>query len=497
MRLPVSLLFLLSLWSCQQPKISSILIENVRIADGTGAPLIQGAVRIDQGKIQEMGKLQPKAGEQRVNGEGKVLAPGFIDTHSHHGGTIFEQPDAAQLLSQGITTIIVGLDGFSAFPVKNWIQKMDSLPVAVNMGTFIGHNTLRELAMSDYKRPADPAELVFMDSLLQTALEEGALGMSSGLEYDPGIYADPSEIQFLGKSLKKHNSRYSSHLRSEDRQLWAAVQEIIALGQATGIPVNISHIKLAMVDLWGQADSLIAILQQARDGGVDITADLYPYEYWQSTMTVLFPERNFDDDQAYAFALSSLTRPEYMIIANYEANPAFVGKTLAEIALERGEKPEKTYQYLIKTAIAQDADESIICKSMTESDIATLLQWPYTNICTDGSFQSLHPRGTGSFPRVLRQFVREGKQLSLEAAIRQMTAQAAENTGIKYRGRIAPDFWADLVLFDPEAITDHADFSNPHALSTGVAKVWVNGKLAWDGQPTYQFPGTAITSNHE
>lgn len=497
MRPYIPLLALSLLFSCQDPKPTSLLIENVQIADGTGAPLFEGAVRIDQGKIQEIGQLQPIKGEQRINGASKVLAPGFIDTHSHHGGTIFEQPDAAQLLSQGVTSIIVGLDGFSSFPLKEWIQQMDTSPVAVNIGSFVGHNTLREIAMTDFKRPANPTELAVMDSLLQIELMAGALGMSSGLEYDPGIYADPSEILFLGNTLKQYNSRYSSHLRSEDRQLWAAVQEILDLGQTTGIPVNISHIKLAMVDLWGKADSLVTLLQQARATGIDVTADLYPYEYWQSTMTVLFPDRNFDDDQAYAFALTSLTRPEYMIIANYEANPEFVGKTLAQIAAERNERPEKTYKYLIQTSQEKDAAESIICKSMTDADIAVLLQWPYTNICTDGSFQSLHPRGTGSFPRVFRQFVREGQQLTVAAAIQKMTAQAAANAGIKYRGQIAPDFWADLVLFDPEEITDHADFSNPHALSTGVEKVWVNGKLAWDGKPTLQFPGKAITNNHE
>lgn len=484
-------------FSCQAEKVSSTLIENVRIADGSGNPVFEGAVRIDKGQIKEVGTLQALPGENRINGAGKMLAPGFIDTHSHHSDALFEQPEAAKLLSQGVTTIIVGLDGFSRYPLKNWLQRIDTLPIAVNMGSFAGHNTLREMAMADFKRPANPKELAFMDSLLRQELAAGALGMSSGLEYDPGIYADASELQFLGKTLKQYDSRYSSHLRSEDRYLWEAVREIIELGKTTGIPVNISHIKLAMVDLWGQADKLLALLNSARAAGVAVTADLYPYEYWQSTMTVLFPDRNFDDDQAYEFALTALTRPEFMIIADYEADTSLVGLTLADIAAAREEPAEKTYKYLIKTALEAQADESIICKSMTEDDIAVLLKWPYTNICTDGAFHSLHPRGTGSFPRILSKYVRQRKDLSLEQAIQKMSAQAAANVGIKDRGQIAPDFWADLVLFDAERITDHANFDAPDALSSGVAKVWVNGDLVWDGKPTNVFSGQAITKNHE
>lgn len=488
-------LFLLSLLlSCQSSQTTSFLIENVKIADGSGQAMYEGAVRIDGGKIIAQGNLRSLPGEKRIDGEGKVLAPGFIDTHSHHSDAIFEQPQAEKLLSQGITSIVVGLDGFSHYPINNWLSKIDSIPIAINMGSFVGHNTLRDMAMQDYTRTADQTEIAFMDSILKKELAAGALGMSSGLEYDPGIYAEPSEIQLLAKTLKKNNSRYSSHLRSEDRQLWNAVDEIIELGRTSGIPVNISHIKLAMVNLWGRADSLVQKLDRARTEGINITADIYPYEYWQSTMTVLFPERNFDDLQAYEFALTALTRPEYMIIANYEAEPTFVGKTLEEIAALRGEDPVQTYRYLIKTALAQDAGESIICKSMTEEDIAILLQWPFTNICTDGSFESLHPRGTGSFPRILRRFVRERQDLYAEEAIRKMSSLAAANTGIKYRGQIAPDFWADLVLFDPDGIADHADFNNPDSLSSGVSKVWVNGALVWDGKPTGIFPGQAISS---
>lgn len=493
------LLFLLGglLLSCQSAQPGSFLIENVKIADGSGQAMYEGAVRIDGGKIIAVGKISPLSGEKRIDGGGKVLAPGFIDTHSHHSDAIFEQPQAEKLLSQGITSIVVGLDGFSRYPLQNWLSKIDSVPIAVNMGSFVGHNTLREMAMQDYTGTAGEAELTFMDSILKKELAAGALGMSSGLEYDPGIYADPSEVQFLAKTLKANNSRYSSHLRSEDRRLWNAVDEIIELGRVAGIPVNISHIKLAMVDLWGQADRLVEKLDRARAEGIDITADIYPYEYWQSTMTVLFPERNFDDLQAYEFALTALTRPEFMIIADYEADPSIVGKTLEEIAAIRGENPVQTYRDLIKTALEQDAEESIICKSMTEEDIAVLLQWPYTNICTDGAFKSLHPRGTGSFPRILRRFVRERQDLSTAEAIRKMSSLAAANTGIKYRGQIAPDFWADLVLFDSEGIADHADFNNPDSLSSGVSKVWVNGSLVWDGKPTGVFPGQAISSNHE
>ncbi len=489
---------LLQLVGCRSPESGqTILITNVRLADGSGLPISEGALRILDDRILELGDLKPLAGEKVIDGAGKVLAPGFIDTHSHHDYGMFDKRDLPEVVSQGVTTIVIGQDGGSHFPISEFWQKLDTIPVAVNVASYTGHNTLREIAMENFAQKASPAEVEKMQGLLQAELSAGALGLSTGLEYDPGIYSSREEVMQLAAVLAGRGRRYISHMRSEDRFLWEALQEIIAIGRTHRIPVQISHLKIAMVSQWGKADSLLQMLNQARAEGIDITADVYPYEHWQSTMTVLFPERNFSDLEAARFALTELTTPHGMIISSYEADPMLVGKTLAQVAQGRNQDPEVVYLDLINTAIGQDADESIIAKSMAEDDVARFVTWPHSNLCSDGSLNDRHPRGAGSFPRALRQYVREQKQFSLEEAIRQFSALAAANMGFEDRGLLRPGYLADLVLLDPATITDKATFDDPGTLSEGIDRVWVNGTLVWDqGKTTKNFPGKAIKATN-
>lgn len=458
------------------------LIRNVRLVDGTGAAAYSGALRIQGKSILDVGDLQPFPGETVIDGQGKVLAPGFIDTHSHHSSDYTKDAGVLPAVSQGITTIVIGQDGGSYFPLSNFFETLKREPAAVNIASYSGHNTLRfaVLGNENFQRIATAAEVDSMKTLLRRDLEAGALGLSTGLEYDPGIFSNTEEVLALAKVAADSGGRYISHIRSEDIDLEGALEELIHIGREANIPVQISHFKIGMKGKWGLARRLLANLQAARSEGVDVTADVYPYQYWMSTLEVLFPKRDFDNRTSAEFALSELASPEGMLIARYDAQPDYVGKTIAQIAAQSNEAPADTYMRLIATARAKNADEAVIGTAMTESDIEALMGWAHTNICSDGHGGSLHPRGYGAFPRVLGHYVRERKALSLETAIHKMTALSAENVGIKQRGLLAPGYFADLVLFDPDTVQDRATTTSPHELSTGILGVWVNGELVYE-----------------
>lgn len=478
---------------------ASMLIRNVLVLDGTGAAARPADVRVARGRIAAVGALAPAPGEATVDGGGLVLAPGFIDTHSHADDELFDHPDALAAVSQGITTIVVGQDGGAPMPLADFFARLAKEPPAVNVASYAGHGTIRSQVMGDdFRRAATSAEIKKMKKLLDAEMQAGALGLASGLEYDPGIYATREEMIALAKVAAKRDGRYISHIRSEDRTFWDAVEEIIAIGRAAKLPVQISHLKLAMTSLWGQTDKLLGRLDQARAGGVAITADLYPYLYWHSTLTVLFPKRDFEDLAEARLVVDQIVPPDGLLLTQYDPEPAWAGRTLASIAAERQEDPAVTLIELLRRAEARrketgDAGEAIIGTSMTEEDFAKLLAWPQSNICTDGSLDGSHPRGFGTYPRVLGRYVREKKVLSLEEAVHRMTGLAAAHMGFADRGLIKPGQAADLVLFDPATVIDRATIEKPHALSEGIAKVWVAGDLVFaGGETTGTRPGIAI-----
>lgn len=477
----------------------TLVITNVQVIDGTGASARVADVRISGDRIVEIGDLTVGPGETSLDARGLSLVPGFIDTHSHHDRGLADLRDALAAVSQGITTIVVGQDGGSRFPLDEFFDRVEGYGVAVNVASYAGHNTIRRRVMGDdFRRTATASEVDSMKQLLRRELENGALGLSTGLEYDPGIYSTTEEVVQLAEVAAEYGARYISHMRSEDRALWDAVEETIRIGREAELPVQISHMKLAMRSLWGQAGRLLARLDAARDSGIDISADVYPYEYWQSTMTVLFPERNFTDRAAATFALEELAPPEGILIAQFGPDTSYVGKTMAEIAALRGTDPATTYMALIAESQAwQDSTgrggESIIARSMTWDDITRLYRWPHTNVSSDGGLRGRHPRGFGSFTRVLGRLVREEGVLTWEQAVHRMTGLAAEHAGISDRGVIRPNAYADLVLLDPDRVIDRATPENPNAVSEGIVRVWVNGVAVYEeGATTGEFPGRVI-----
>jgi N-acyl-D-amino-acid deacylase len=470
---------------------ATTLIVNASIVDGTGSPARRGAVRIVDGTIAEIGNLSPRHGDSIVDARGLTLAPGFIDTHSHHAGGLFEALDAPAVVSQGITTIVVGQDGSSDLPLQKFFDRLAATPASVNVASYVGHGTLRSRVMGgDFKRKATAEEVSKMANLLRAEMKSGALGLSSGLEYDPGIYSDPSEVIALAKVAAESGGRYMSHIRSEDREFWQAIDEAITIGREARIPVQISHIKLAMRSLWGETDRLLKTLDAARASGVDVTADIYPYTYWQSGMTVLFPNRDFENREAAEFALREVTSADGLIVTRYEKARAYEGKTLAEIAKLRGVDPPQAMMDMIRES---DGRIGIVATGMDEKDVAALMQWGFANICSDGTSTGGHPRGYGAFPRVLGRYVREQEVLTLEEAVRKMTSLAAANVGLKDRGIIRAGAPADLVLFDPTTIIDRSTTVDPTALPLGVRSVWVNGRLVFEsGRTSGQRPGVVL-----
>jgi N-acyl-D-amino-acid deacylase len=481
------------------PARPGFLITNANVIDGSGSPARRASVRVEGDRIAAVGELATRSGETVVDAHGLTLAPGFIDTHSHADDDLFEHPDALAVVSQGITTIIGGQDGGSPIPLARYLDSLQKSPGAVNVGMYVGHGSIRDSVMGeDFKRVATPAEVDRMKAMLASEMQAGAIGLSSGLEYDPGIYSDPSEVIALARVAASFGGRYIIHIRSEDYAFWKAIDEIITIGREAKLPVQISHTKLAMRDLWGHADSLVRILDAARKSGVDITADVYPYLYWHSTLTVLFPKRDFENRTSAEFALTQTSTPGGLLLGHYEPNPSYAGKTVAEISKLRGTDSITTLIDLIRDSEAMrkrtgHSSEGVIGTSMVEPDVELIMKWPYTNLSTDGSLDGPHPRGYGAFPRFLGRYVRERKVMPLEEAVHRMTSLAAEHMGIKDRGRITPGMFADLVLFDPATVIDRATPAEPHLVSVGIARVWVNGAEVFaDGKTTTARPGKVI-----
>ncbi|WP_338877090.1 serine hydrolase [Spirosoma sp. SC4-14] len=474
------------------------LITNIRLIDGTGTAARKAAVRLRNDRIWEVGELTPFPGESVTDGRGYVLSPGFIDSHSHHD--LSARPDALPVLNQGVTTIVIGQDG-GGMPFDSLLARQQRQPSAVNVASYTGHALLRQRAMgvNGLYRTAKPDELKKMNELLRGEMQKGSLGLSTGLEYESAFFSNRDEVIQLAQTVADSGGRYISHIRSEDITFDEALDEIIQIGRITRMPVQISHLKIALRDKWGQSASVLAKLEQARAEGVTITADCYPYDYWMSTLRVLFPKRDYTNLASADFAVKQLFDPSQSVLVRFAANPTYAGKTVGGIAQLRQQTPAQTLMGLVAEAAAFSEKnpeaggiEGIMGKSMDEPDVKNFLAWPHTNICSDGANDG-HPRGYGAFTRVLGRYVRDQKLMPLETAIQKMTSLSAEHLGLKNRGIIAPGYFADLVLFNPDTVQDNARIGDNKALSTGIEAVWVAGQLVYkDRKVTGARPGVLI-----
>ena len=468
---------------------ASMVIVGADVADGTGKPLRKANVRIASGRIEKIGNFRPKKDEQVIQAGGLVLAPGFIDMHNHSDRGLEAQPLAETQISQGITTLLLGQDGGSPWPIADYLRARLTDRPALNVAMCVGHATVRQKVMGeDYKRVARPEEIEQMAKLVEQGMQEGAVCLSSGLEYVVGSYASTDEVVALARGAAKYGGFYISHIRDEADKAFDAMREVITIGEQGKLPVQNTHIKLGTVGVWSRAADVIKLYDEARKRGVDVTADCYPYDAWHSNMKVLVPSKRWDDPADVQKALDDVGGAQNILITEYDADHSFEGHTLEEVAKSRGMTPVTLYIEMVK-----NGDAGIIGKSMIEPDIKTLYQWPWTMVSSDGGIGMKHPRGAGTFPKVLGRFVREKQWLTLPEAIRKMTSLPAWRLKLKDRGTIKKGYVADLVLFNPATVIDNSTFAEPFKLSTGIEKVWVNGTLVWDaGAATGARPGRIL-----
>ena len=495
MTIRVFLLCLLAVFaqtSRQPAEPSGLLIKNAQLIDGTGAAARRADVRVAGDAITEVGSgLAARPNERVIDAPGKVVAPGFIDMHSHADRGMDDTPDVATQVMQGITTAVVGQDGGSELPIVDFYERLARVKPAINYATSVGHGTVRKLVMGgDYKRAATAAEIETMKVLVDRGMRDGAIGLSSGLEYDPGFYSTTDELVALGSVVAKYGGIYSSHVRNENEGAFDAWREAIEVGRRNNIPVEISHIKLAVKPAWGRAAEGLKILEAARREGVKVMADWYPYTYWQSSMYVLIETRDWENRAAWQKGFDDIGGPQNVLITNYRPDPSYNGKTLAQIAAARGQNAVTTAIEMMREA---GPNTGVIGTSMSEDDLTTFVKHPLVLICSDGSLSGRHPRGYGTFPRVLAQYVRGLGVLSLPEAIAKMTGRSAAQLAIPDRGVVAVGKKADLTIFDPATVQDRGVPGNAAQAPVGIAHVIVNGQVVLDdGKVTDARPGRGI-----
>jgi N-acyl-D-amino-acid deacylase len=477
-----------------QDKSSSTVIINAQVADGTGAALRGLSVRISGDRIVTVGNFKPMKGEPIVDAKGLVLAPGFIDIHNHSTEGLEKDPLAESQIAQGITTVILGPDGDSPWPIAPWLDMRRKNPASLNLAVLVGHATVREQVLGkDYQRASTPAEIDKMIQLVDQGMREGAIGLSSGLEYDMGTYSTTDEVVALATAAAKLHGFYMTHIRDEADLSFQALDEEIAIGERAHIPVEHSHIKLGTVGVWGKAPEYIRVIEAARRRGLDFLADCYPYDAWHSNIKVLVPDKQYVDPKSVAKALSDVGGASHVTIVEFPPNTAYENHTIEDLALQRGISPVEMYIRIIREGDAANTEAEVIGQSMIERDIQAFYQQPWVMVASDGGIGSRHPRGAGTFPRVLGLYVREKKWLTLPEAIHKMTALPAQRLGWKDHGVLREGAFADLVLFNPATVIDRSTFQNPFELPTGIEKVFVNGALVWDaGKATGARPGRVL-----
>ena len=468
--------------------MADTVIRNATIIDGTGAERFTGDVTVEDGHISEVGSSSSAAAVE-IDATGLVLAPGFVDVHTHDDGALLQHPDMAFKISQGCTSVVVGNCGFSAIPAvpgdstldlsgvqANWSdldgyrQNVENSGPALNAMMLVGHNTIRSLEMGNERRAPNDQELERMQQHVELAMEQGACGFSTGLVYRPGRWSDTDEILELAKIVAPFDGIYATHMRNENDHLLEAVDEALEIGTKAGVAVQISHHKAAGKRNWGKVEESLAKVDAAVAEGAEVTLDVYPYTAGSGPMVQYFDIDNPNLELAQAIQLASC--PAFR---HYE------GRMLVDIAAELGITAPEAVRHVLT---APDGKKTICIQHvMDEGDVVSNLRHDRVMIGSDGLPDLTgrpHPRLFGTFPRVLGRYVREQGVVDLENAVRRMTSLSCDVHGLSGRGRITEGNWADLVLFDPDVVIDVASYEDPKRESVGIRNVWVNGHMAFD-----------------
>ena len=489
-----------------------LIIRNATVIDGTGAPATRADIAADGDRITRLGAVEGIAATE-LDASGLVAAPGFIDVHSHDDFHVLSEPDVTHNLLQGITTVIVGNCGFGAAPAAaaqvqmraiqevgrefepwvgyaGYLEYVDANPPSLNVAALVGHHTVRRAAMGGVEMRAPTSdELAAMRRMVAEGMEAGAVGMSTGLVYEPGRYAETAEVVTLAEEVAARGGIYVSHMRNEGDGLLDAVRETIGIGEAAGCGVEISHHKTIGKDNWGKVARSLEMIELAQARGVDVTADQYPYIARSTMLFALVQNGTFGSGSGGAMGRSS---PDEVLLCSVPGAPDLEGRTLQSFVEEWDLPGEEAAKRLLSE---QGTDVLVAAFGMDEGDVRMVMAHPSTMIGTDGLDRGSkpHPRAWGTYPRILGKYVREEGILSLEDAVWRMSGFPAKKFGLKDRGAIRVGAFADLVLFDPASVIDRATFEDPRHGPTGMPHVIVNGQfVVRDGQHTHARAGRAV-----
>ena len=494
-----------------------VVIRHGRVVDGTGNPAFFADVGISGGRIAAVGRVVGEA-KYEIDATGLVVAPGFIDVHTH-ADDVADNPRAENFVRMGVTTIVAGNCGGSRLDVAKLFADVEHTNVAVNFATLVGHNTVREKAMGgSFDRSPTPAEMETMKALVSQAMKDGAVGLSTGLIYLPGTFSKSEEIVELAKVAAAYDGIYTSHMRHEDTRIYEALDEVFRVAREAHIRSEVSHIKLAGPSAWGQANRVLEVIEKARAEGLDITQDQYVYTASSTGISQLIPDsaregghkrflERLADPEQKAKIVEEMKRMvtskahkdlSYAVIASYRADKSLNGMNIAEAAKAKRGSDSLDDQIEMVLDIEKNGGASGVFHGMNEDDLKVFLRHPNTMIAADSGVRRFgegvpHPRGYGNNARVLARYVRELNVLRLEDAIRRMTSLPSNTFHFADRGQLRPGFWADVVVFDPARIQDLATYKDPHHYPEGIPFVLVNGiPVIKDGQHTGAKAGQAL-----
>ena len=509
--------------------MTDLLIRGGTVIDGTGAPAVRADVAVTNGKITDVGAFTGRRAMRMIDARDRVVAPGFIDIHSHSDESMLVNSAMESALHQGVTLVVCGNCGGSAAPVhglaaveadkeyerlgitRTWASfyeytgAVEENGTAINLCSFVGHGTLRMCVMGAEARPPTQAELAEMRALLGRAMDEGAIGLASGLIYPPSAYGNTDELSSLCEVVRARGGLYASHIRDEGAKLLEAVEENLEIGRRSKVRVQLSHHKASGQKNWGRVRESVERIQAARQAGVDVQADQYPYTASSTGLAVTIP--NWVHEGGSAKLTERLRDPavrlrirdegtetgrawDRIVIARARHRPGYSGRSVADLAAAAGKDP---LEWTCDTLVEHEGAVDIIHHSMSEDDVRYVMAQPWIAIGSDSranapygplSFGKPHPRSYGTFPRVLGHYARDEKVITLEDAVRKMTTLSARHLRLQDRGEIRVGAWADLVVFDSGRVTDVATFDDPHRYPEGIEYVVVNGELAVESGET-------------
>lgn len=501
----------------QKPSYDAIIVGGT-LLDGTGAAARRGDLAIQDGSIARIGSMDGSDAREVIDAAGLIVAPGFIDVHTH-ADNLAEHPFAENYLRMGVTTIVAGNCGASALDVAAALARVRQTGASLNFATLIGHNTVRRAVMGTAARPPTPTELSRMKSLVWKGMADGAIGFSTGLQYVPGTYAEADEIVELARVSATAGGLYASHMRNEGTALEQAVQEAIRVGETAGSRVQISHLKVDSPSRWGASASALQLIEAARARGVDVRADQYAYTAASSGLAIRFPPwaleggpariadrlnhpatwARIKSEMRELLAQRGLDDLAFATVASYPADPSLNGLTMKQVAAKVLGSDAPDGQLEAARLMLLNGGASMVYHFMSDDDVVRIMRHPQVAVASDSEVLSPgdgvpHPRGYGNNSRVLGEYVRRRGVISLDEAVRKMTSLPAAHFRFADRGVLHEGAAADVVLFNPGEIADRATFENPHQFAAGVAWVLVNGVVVVrNGEHTRERPGQVLT----